>query len=338
MLKPPITYTGVSASDYGFCFKKIREWRKLTQNQQQEVIDGVRNIPQREKNRCKKNLKAMKKTQDRLLVEEILNGDDDEGYDTDDENLRRINGDGILSSRTSDETNRAASVRLSNRAMENRSLAMARERNDTLLEYVGLGSSEETRRRVIDEQDKENESRKKKARKSGDRPEKIGQAADRYATNERHKALKAIGKYSDTVTIRTQHDAEKNNPRHLVVTLILNEVESTSIDGGTIASNSLQRSKPEFLVVTNSKDDCKKVMSTFNSIFTSNRENCKKESFDVTLINGETSNDKKVATAVNEYIQQSKNKRCTVSKRPLSVNTIIQNQMNSDSGVIEMRR
>ena len=58
----------------------------------------------------------------------------------------------------------------------------------------------------------------------------------------------------------------------------------------------------------------------------------------VTLINGETSNDKKVATAVNEYIQQSKNKRCTVSKRPLSVNTIIQNQMNSDSGVIEMRR
>ena len=80
--------------------------------------------------------------------------------------------------------------------------------------------------------------------------------------------MKAVARYSDTVTINAESNAAKNAPHHLVVTMILNDVKTTFVDGRSIAANCLKRGKPKFLVFSNSKDDCKKVMNTFNSIFT----------------------------------------------------------------------
>ena len=321
----------------------------MTKKIQREQCEKVTLMDETLKRSYLKKRKELMKMRDRMISENILNGDDtdddeifargddnrsnDNEEDTDDE---EENEGGRVLNEVGHASNEAGLV--SNEEMERRALLLAQESHNNVIEYIGLGSNEDVRRRVIEEEDAENERRKKKPRKSGERPDTVRQAADRFSTVERHKALKALGRYSDTVTINTDMESQKRAPRHLVVTMILNEVEATSVDGGKISSDCLKRSKPEFLVVANSKNDCKKVMHTFNSIFTRDASKCKKDLFDVTFIDSQSSNDKSLSAAVNDYIATAKNGRCTLARKPLSVNTIIQNQMNIDSGAVEMRR
>jgi hypothetical protein len=138
-------------------------------------------------------------------------------------------------------------------------------------------------------------------------------------------ALKAIGKYSDSVTF----DSNKETPRQLVVTMILNEVRSTSADGGTLGFQSLRRKKPEFILACNNKSDCKKMMKAFHEIFVRDENKSKKDEYDVSFLQAD-SNDKKLSTSIDNFVKKNKNERSSLSRKPLTVNTIIQNQMTSD--------
>ena len=156
--------------------------------------------------------------------------------------------------------------------------------------------------------------------------------------------MKCIAKFSDTVTIDgKERDGGRRNdgiPRQMVVTMILNQIALNSIDGGVVSADSLKREKPEFILLANSKADCKQVVTAFNSIFATRDPNkCEKDNYDVTFLHAGQANDNILSTAVTNHIKEVKNKRSSLSRKPLSVNTIMQNQLQSNNaGVIEKRR
>ena len=218
-----------------------------------------------------------------------------------------------------------APPRISNRMIESRALGRAQMNNESVIEYVGLGSNDSTRKRVAEQERNLLAASKTKKRKSGERPEKAFQGSDRIATQQRNLALIAIGKYSDSVTF----DSNKETPRQLVVTMVLNEVRSTSADGGTLGFQSLRREKPEFIIACNSKSDCKKMMKTFHEIFVRDQNISKKDGYDVTFLQAD-SVDKKLSTSIDNFVKKNKDERSSLSRKPLTVNSIIQNQMTSD--------
>jgi len=60
-------------------------------------------------------------------------------------------------------------------------------------------------------------------------------------------------------------------PRRMAVMMVLNEVSPTSMNGGGAKVRSVKRSKPEFLLVSDNRKDCKKVMGAFCECFSSNQ-------------------------------------------------------------------
>ena len=148
--------------------------------------------------------------------------------------------------------------------------------------------------------------------------------------------MRAVAKFSDTATREAGGIADI--PGQMVVTMILNEVASHSVDGGTLSLASLKRDKPELIVLANSKQDCQKVVKAFHSVFTSNSSKNKKDSFDVDFLIPEKENGNKLLATVDSYIEKKKSKHTTLTRKPLQANSISQNQWQPSAGVIEMRR
>ena len=155
----------------------------------------------------------------------------------------------------------------------------AKERHDACLEkHIGIFSSEEDRIRKVDEMEEErvNSRIHVKKRKLGEKPEFVYQAGDGTSYSMLHQLMKAYGKYNDTVTMDS--DGEGNKSRNIAVLMVLNEVSETSMNGGGSKDfDCARREKPEFLLFSNNKKDCKKVMSAFSDIYTTDKEKNKKE-------------------------------------------------------------
>jgi hypothetical protein len=139
-LKPPISYIGISDSNFNLCFQKIREWRKLTKSQQDIEIKKCRDLPDGQKKIHMKNMKTLMKNRAAILLLE----EDPELDDSDDE-LEEVGGGNV----ETDEASGQVVPRISNRRMERLALDRARMYNDSVVEYVGLGSDEPTRKLAI---------------------------------------------------------------------------------------------------------------------------------------------------------------------------------------------
>jgi hypothetical protein len=318
-LKPPSSYIGASSFNYSICFQKIREWRKLTDGQQRSEIVKYRNLPEAEKKQYLKNIKTL--MNDRSMI--LLMEDDAQPVDSNDELEQRRGGENEIVQE--EAISEIVAPRISNRVMENRALRRAQMNNEAVIEYVGLGSNSSTRKRVVEQERSLLVANKSKKRKSGERPGKASQGSDRLATKQKFLALKAAARYNDSATFESKTEA----PRQLVLTMVLNEVRSTSADGGTLSFQNLKREKPEFIVSCNSKSDCKKMMKTFQEIFVRDENKNKKDEYDVSFLEAD-SEDGKLSTSVDNFIKNCKTERSSLSRKPLGVNTIIQNQMTSD--------
>ncbi len=118
-----------------------------------------------------------------------------------------------------------------------------------------------------------------------------------------------MDKYSNTVTVYKEgNEASRDDkmPQHIVVTMILNEVNNNSVDGGALGQSQVRREKPEFIVATNSNKDLKKVMNIFKTIFTTDKEKCRRDEFDVTCLRAEKDDNKMLANIVDKYINEKK--------------------------------
>ena len=124
-------------------------------------------------------------------------------------------------------------------------------------------------------------------------------------------------------------------PRQMVVTMILNEVNHAAVDGGPVGRYNVRREKPEFLLVTNSQADCKKVVDTFHSIFTRDRSKCKKESYDVTFLHSDNV-DNKLSTSVDNHISSFKTERRTVSRKNTSIESILENNSGDNDLLVRI--
>ena len=124
----------------------------------------------------------------------------------------------------------------------------------------------------------------------------------------------------------------------MVVAMILNKVATSSVDGGQLSAENLKRNKAEFILLANSKRDCQKVVSTFNSIFKKNADENVKNKYDIKVLTAQSAEDKKLATAVSKHIEEAKSERISHLRRALTINTILQNQMQNSSGFIERSR
>ena len=191
-----------------------------------------------------------------------------------------------------------------------------------LVMHVGLFSSEQDRIRKVDEMEEERINRSNvKKRKVGIKPQFAYQAGDSVSYGMLHQLMRAYGKYNDTVTM----DSEKGNtkPRNIAVLMVLNEVSETSMNGGGPREYACaKRDKPEFLLFSNNKQDCKKVMSAFSDIHTTNAQKNKKEKYNHHWFqqNEET---RSILPCIDDHIKARKKQRENgTSKRIVTLETI----------------
>ena len=119
--------------------------------------------------------------------------------------------------------------------------------------------------------------------------------------------MKQFAKYSDTVTIKRGED-ECVKPRNIALMMVLNDVEESSMNGGGAKEKGCaKRCKPEFLLLSDNKKDCKKIMSVFSEIFTTKENMNKKDNYDFHWF--QQHEDGSIATAVNNYVNEKKKER-----------------------------
>ena len=71
------------------------------------------------------------------------------------------------------------------------------------------------------------------------------------------------------------------------------------------------------------------MIKTFHEIFVRDQNISKKDGYDVTFLQAD-SVDKKLSTSIDNFVKKNKDERSSLSRKPLTVNSIIQNQMTSD--------
>ena len=106
---------------------------------------------------------------------------------------------------------------------------------------------------------------------------------------ELHSTLKQLARFSDTITLPSEENNEDNGrschgekPRNISVMMILNEVEQMSMNGGVKKAGKLmKKQQPEFILLAENGKNCKKVITAFLKIFTSNPEKNNSDGYDL---------------------------------------------------------
>ena len=148
--------------------------------------------------------------------------------------------------------------------------------------------------------------------------------------------MKQFASFSDTVTIDESNEKEINDgmPRNVAVMMILNEVADSSMNGGGAKEKTFARkSKPQFILISDSRQNCKKVMCAFSEIFTTKVESTnKKNKYEVTLLQqDETSG--LLKESVDKFIEQGLKRRVSVSTKPVTLEAV-QNKLSENVGGI----
>ena len=172
--------------------------------------------------------------------------------------------------------------------MEKVAIKKAKQLNDFFSEHIDISLSKVEGVRKLDEIDKENEKLKAaKRRKVGQRPKISYQAGDTIGWTLLHQAMAKSSKHSDSVTMDMMTkdggcDNNKYNPRNIDIMMVLNDVSETSMNReGAKEKGCAKRRKPEFLLLSENKMGCKKFMTVFSEIFTTNQEKNKKDNYDL---------------------------------------------------------
>jgi hypothetical protein len=225
--------------------------------------------------------------------------------------------------------NQETATRISDRGLKSRAIDAARALHANVIKHIGMASTEEERKRRVDEKETRKEINKSKKRKVGDRPKQCYQAGDMCGRKVMFQTLKQVATLSDTITIEQSSHREQRIPRNMVVTMILNEVRASSINGGgTRKANRMRKDKPEFILVCDNQDDCKVVLDTFSDIFTRDIDSNKKELYDLVILT-KSAKDGKLKTAVEDYVKEEMEKRSIF--KSIDLNSI-QSKL-SDAGV-----
>ena len=287
--KPPASYAGFSR-DFRECFEKIRQWRELSKEDQEEKRRECSNLPARELRTFRNNLtylmKQNKGTREesqqscRLPLSSIGN------------TIQHVsNGQQGDTTAGGKKRKGAVAQRISDRRLKKKSADRAARNNERLCKHIGIVLTEEERFKKIDEMKnankKKNEDKKKRAK--GSRPQFAYQAGDMMGRRALQKAIKEFAIFSDLVTLRRQNerlgdsdDEEADmKPKNAAVMMIMNEVAQTSISGGGPRERGVsRRAKPEFILISDNMKDCKRIMTAFGEIVTNDEAVNKKDNYD----------------------------------------------------------
>ena len=306
-LKPPASYIGYSSDNWRLCFKKIREWRRMTQKQQEHERDMFRDLPRNQKNKFCDNINSIMKMKT-MRDESGRNGEKEAGSDN------------VATEAAQAPGNQGAPQdcqprpRVLERPMVQRALEMAKKATTKkLLRHIGFGSSKEERSRKIDEVEQRNESERvvKKRNIMGTRPQFTYQSGDMMAKRAFFSALKKFARFSDTVTMSRRSEKENavEKPRNMTLMMTLNEVPESSMNGGGAREKNFgRRLKPEFILVCDNKQDCFKILKAFKAIFSRDENENKKDDYDWTWFQSDESTDL-LSTAIKKYIEDEMKKR-----------------------------
>ena len=182
------------------------------------------------------------------------------------------------------------------------------DEEDVCLQHLGMGSPSVLRNEYIDNQ--RSLVKRYKRRKFGHAPKSVSDIAQRVSFDARCSALKSVATYSDTVTCVSSNN---HDPKHIVLTIVLNEVKSTDPSGGVMSY--LHRDKPEVIVVCDSKAGSKRAINAFVNAF--DRDQNKRDKYVSKFI--ERGNHCNLLSAVSEYSLLENNKRLQPKLKPLSI-------------------
>ena len=101
----------------------------------------------------------------------------------------------------------------------------------------------------------------------------------------------------------------QDTPRHTAVMMLLNEVADSSVNGGGGRDKSFaKRSKPQFILLSISNEDCRKIVSAFCTIFTRDKASNEAEKYDVFWLNPDKDSGL-LQTSVDDHLKKEKQKR-----------------------------
>lgn len=117
-------------------------------------------------------------------------------------------------------------------------------------------------------------------------------------------------------------------PKQIAVMMVLNEVEDTPVNGGgrlNQDSDSCRRKKPQFLLVTDSRPNCKIIIDAFTSVFSTNDNENKKGLYDYHIMQRDVKTGL-LYPSVENFIKGTKSVRKGVSKKQESLE-VVQNDV-----------
>ena len=366
-LKPIPSVLGAQAN-WRDCFKNIRAWRELTHGQQESKKQAYRALSRDKKAQFIATIDFLMALKEGNCINTSVVGDCNNGsgasgaaVPTDnEESLSRGDGagdgagdGGVVVAKDPPVASSHHSRKLpSLRNIVNNTMPTVRRLHEKVAskvlgatKHIGLVSSKEDRARKIDEVEKEAKSGKaaKKPRKRGVRPQFAYQAGDTVGKKAFFDVLKYFGIFSDTVTMieKDCSNARKgslpNNknindgkPRNMAVMMILNEVVETSMNGGGSREKMRSRRvKPEFVLVSDNKADCFKVLTAFKNIFSRDEKENKKENYDLKWFQRDEESGL-LTTTLERHIGDDKKKRSSGKKQKVVTLESIEKEIGND--------
>jgi len=312
-MNPPRSIIGKS-KNYIECFASVRQWRRTMPKKQNEIIEKYRKMTRTTKNKFTSNMNYMMKNKE-LLIQTCnltcrrVEVEDDEEDDCDREKENVDNNEGR---------------RFSNRAMEKVAQEKAIARHPTILQkHIGLGSKEDDRKRAVGETS--GNAKKSRRRNSHQRPNDCAQAGDSSAQSNKYRALLHMAKFSDIATLKRPKNTKLSAPRVMSVTIILDQVQPSSVNGGRLSD--CRRAKPELIVLADCKEDVKEVMNAASNVLSRSTGN--ELQYERRILHRDTTTEM-LQTTVKKYIADEKKKRQGLAVKPLGIKEILAKSVTED--------
>lgn len=342
--RPPISVVGCS-ENFRHCFRAIREWRKKTTKQQKEEKKRVSTLKKSERNKYEAKIDALMKNKEFVLwgrrkkTNAIFEIDRQPLASlTNINNVAPIIAEAAV---LAPPKQQPCPSRMSDRCLVQRSAERAKEMHEQVLKHIGIASSKEERASRFNDEKEDESERNFKKRKVGTRPQFAYQAGDAVGCKLLHQTMRQFARYTDTVTMdETAIDNENENknsgnkPKNMAVMMVLNEVSETSMNGGGAKEKgNARRSKPEFIILSDNKNDCKKILKVFGDIFTRDEEKNKKENYELNFCQKDEDTGL-MSTSVNMYIENKRKKRESgKARKPVTLETIEEEIDEQELGV-----
>ena len=339
--KPPATYVGFSR-DFRECFQKIRDWRTKSKEEQEEEISKYRALSTGERRKLQKNINyLMKQNKSTRLPAQspvpqplacITNT-----------NAANTDQDKTITGSKKRKGVAASAIQKSTmRCLQLQNLKRAKEGNSDRLKHIGIASTLEERLEKInlmkEASKKGNEWRK---RSNGQRPQYAYQAGDATGRKALNQTIKYFGKFSDSVTLRREKqkfgdsdDKEDDmKPRNAALMMVMSEVAASSTSGGGPREKGVsRREKPEFLLVSDNMKDCKRIVTAFSEILTSDAASNKKNNFEWKWLHQDEKSGL-LSTSIESFIAEEASTRASGrNQRVVTLEQMQEEEVDKDFG------